>query len=58
MTDDDKNSWNGNEKRSGTDRRQTTDRRDEVRFEPGKPDRRKNRGRRKTDQDPWSKGTV
>ncbi len=58
MTEDDKHNWNGNEQRSGTDRRQTTDRREEVRFEPGKPDRRKNRGRRTTDQDPWTKGAV
>ncbi len=58
MTDDNKDNWNGNEKRSGNDRRQQKDRRDDVRFEPGKPDRRKNRGRRKGDKDPWDKGTV
>ena len=58
MTDENKNNWNGNERRSGNDRRQQKDRRDDVRFEPGKPDRRKNRGRREPDQDPWSKGSV
>ncbi len=58
MTDEDKNNWNGREKRSGTDRRKTNDRRDEIRYEPGKPDRRKNRGRREAEQDPWSKGSA
>ena len=58
MTDADKNNWSGNEKRAGTDRRKHNDRREEVRFEPGKPHRRKNRGRRIEDKDPWDKGTV
>ncbi len=50
--------WNGIDRRSGEDRRKQKDRREEVRFEPGKSDRRKNRGRRPGDQDPWSKGVV
>lgn len=58
MSDEQEKEWNGIERRSGKDRRQLHDRREEVRFEPGKPDRRKNKGRRKEDQDPWSKGTV
>ena len=57
MTDDN-NEWDGANRRSGEDRRKRPDRREEVRFEPGKPDRRKNKGRRKEDGDPWSKGTV
>ncbi|NVK44479.1 MAG: hypothetical protein HWE39_24890 [Oceanospirillaceae bacterium] len=57
MTDDNKE-WNGIERRSGEDRRKAPDRRQDIRFEPGKPDRRKNKGRRKEDGDPWSKGTV
>ncbi|MFC6669057.1 hypothetical protein [Marinobacterium aestuariivivens] len=57
MTDEEQE-WNGIERRSGKDRRQNPDRREEVRFEPGKPGRRKNKGRRKEDGDPWSKGTV
>ncbi len=42
-------------KRSNQDRRKHGDRRDEIRFEPGKADRRKNRGRRKEDRDAWDK---
>ncbi len=42
-------------KRSHQDRRQHGDRREEIRFEPGKADRRKNRGRRKEDHDAWYK---
>lgn len=45
--------WDGKERRSGEDRRKSHDRRDDIRFEPGKPDRRKNRGRRKEEFDPW-----
>lgn len=45
----------GSEKRSGKDRRELKDRRDEIRFEPGKPDRRQNSGRRKGDDDLWTK---
>lgn len=45
----------GSEKRSGKDRRELKDRRDEIRFEPGKPDRRQNNGRRKGDDDLWTK---
>ncbi|WP_192826726.1 hypothetical protein [Marinobacterium stanieri] len=47
--------WTGRERRKNPDRRQTPDRRDEIRFEPGKQDRRKDRGRRKDEQDPWMK---
>ncbi|GAA0681895.1 hypothetical protein GCM10009104_03310 [Marinobacterium maritimum] len=47
--------WNGRERRKTSDRRQTPDRRQDIRFEPGNPDRRKNRGRRKEDKDPWQK---
>lgn len=34
-------------------RRKTPDRRQEIRFEPGKTNRRKNAGRRKDDGDKW-----
>ena len=34
-------------------RRKNTDRREDIRFEPGKDDRRKSAGRRKTDGDLW-----
>ncbi len=47
--------WNGRERRKASDRRQTPDRRQDIRFEPGNPDRRKSRGRRKEDKDPWQK---
>jgi hypothetical protein len=36
-------------------RRKVTDRRQEIRFEPDREDRRKNGGRRKTDQIFWNK---
>ena len=36
-----------------TDRRSGADRRAEVRFEPGKPNRRQLINRRKHDLDPW-----
>ncbi|MBP0047975.1 hypothetical protein H9C73_04455 [Marinobacterium sp. AK62] len=49
------NDWNGRERRKGHDRRQAADRREDIRFEPGKSDRRQSRGRRKEDQDPWHK---
>jgi hypothetical protein len=45
--------WNGRERRKTPDRRQTPDRREEIRFELDKPDRRRNRGRRKDEHDPW-----
>jgi len=45
----------GDEVRSGIDRRQIKDRREEIRFEPHKKDRRKNDGRRKDDNDLWTK---
>ncbi len=46
---------NGRNVRSGKDRRELQDRRADVRFEPDNPDRRKNKGRRKEDNDLWSK---
>ena len=46
--------WNGHERRSGRDRRTHHDRREEIRFEPGKTDRRKGHGRRKGEQDIWN----
>lgn len=53
MDNNDNEQWSGRNRRSGQDRRQLHDRREEVRFEPGKPNRRKGRGRRKEDKDPW-----
>lgn len=52
-TDRETPEWNGRERRSGEDRRQQADRREEIRFEPGKSDRRRNRGRRNEDRDIW-----
>lgn len=48
----DNGSYNGPERRQ-EQRRKTTDRRVEIRFEPGKEDRRQSKGRRKTDGDIW-----
>lgn len=45
--------WNGRERRKNPDRRQHPDRREDIRFEPGRQDRRLSRGRRKEDHDPW-----
>ena len=45
--------WDGQNRRHGHERRTHHDRREEVRFEPGKPDRRKNHGRRREDKDIW-----
>ena len=42
-------------RRSGRDRRQQSDRREDIRFEPGKKDRRESRGRREEDGDVWTK---
>ncbi|MFY0677721.1 MAG: hypothetical protein JXR18_10580 [Neptuniibacter sp.] len=47
--------FEGRNRRSGTDRRTHSDRRDDIRFEPGKVDRRKTKGRRTEDNDPWDK---
>ena len=44
-------SYNSEERRRRM-RRSNTDRREEVRFEPGKDDRRQNTGRRKDDKQP------
>ena len=48
----DNGTYNGPEQRK-EQRRKNTDRRLDIRFEPGKDDRRKNSGRRKTDGDLW-----
>jgi len=45
--------YSGNDKRR-EQRRKVTDRRSAIRFEPDREDRRKTRGRRKTDKDIWS----
>lgn len=47
--------YEGRNRRSGQDRRVHKDRRDDIRFEPGKKDRRQSRGRRVEDQDLWDK---
>lgn len=47
--------WTGRERRKNPDRRQTPDRREDIRFDLSKQDRRKDRGRRKDEQDPWMK---
>lgn len=49
------NDPHGSEMRSGQDRRKKKDRRTDIRFEPENPDRRKNSGRRKEDNDLWTK---
>jgi hypothetical protein len=51
--DNDNQEWHGRERRAGDDRRQGHDRREEIRFEPGKKDRRKTQGRRAEDRDLW-----
>lgn len=55
---EDQLSWDGVERRSGDDRRSDCDRREEIRFEPHKPNRRHNTGRRKEDFNPWRKAFV
>lgn len=52
MNDIDNGSYVDEDRRK-EQRRKSTDRRDEIRFEPNKDDRSKNRGRRKTDADIW-----
>lgn len=52
MKDIDNGTYVGEDRRKEP-RRKSTDRREDIRFEPGKDDRRKNRGRRKTDGDVW-----
>lgn len=47
--DTDKPAYNGTERRKSA-RRSATDRRTEVRWEPKKPNRRQNAGRRSTDR--------
>jgi len=48
----DNGTYTGPERRSDQ-RRKKTDRREDVRFEPGKDDRRQGKGRRKSDGDLW-----
>jgi len=52
MSSIDNGTYTGPERRR-EQRRKNPDRREEIRFEPGKEDRRKNKGRRKTDGDIW-----
>lgn len=48
------NLFNGEERRSGVERRKASDRRDDIRFEPSKPPRRKNPyGRRAGENTAW-----
>lgn len=49
--DPEKREYSGEERRK-RNRRENTDRRQEVRFEPGKDDRRQEEGRRKGDKQP------
>ncbi len=51
MTTEDE--WHGRERRHTPDRRVQSERREDIRFEPGKKDRRQNRGRRGEDRDLW-----
>lgn len=48
----DNGTYTGPERRSDQ-RRKKTDRREDIRFEPGKDDRRQGKGRRKSDGDLW-----
>jgi len=50
----DEKAYKGPERRR-SQRRKTADRRQEIRFEPDREDRRKNKGRRKTDGAFWNK---
>lgn len=52
-TDSSSSQWHGRERRCGHDRRRRLDRRDEIRYEPGRQNRRRNRGRRLEDRDLW-----
>ncbi|WP_438951085.1 hypothetical protein [Porticoccus sp.] len=52
MKDIDNGSYVGEDRRK-EQQRKSDDRREDIRFEPDKEDRRKNRGRRKTDGDIW-----
>ncbi len=50
---------NGEERRSGFDRRKTPDRREDIRFEPSKPPRRKlPYGRRQGELTAWQQSSV
>ena len=51
-TDDPETKDYAGEERRKRDRRVSADRRKEIRFEPGKDDRRQNGGRRKGDKQP------
>jgi len=48
----DNGTYTGPERRSDQ-RRKKSDRREDIRFEPGKDDRRQGKGRRKSDGDLW-----
>lgn len=51
--------WKGRERRSGVaDRRVQESRRGDIRFEPGKPDRRQSYGRRAQDSLGWSSKSI
>lgn len=52
MSTFDNGTYNGPEQRK-EQRRKNSDRREDIRFEPGKDDRRKGAGRRSTDGDLW-----
>ena len=47
--------WDGNEYQSGQVRRIRYEKRDEIRYEPNKPNRRKDDGRRHGDLNIWKK---
>lgn len=47
MVNDQQGGYRGPERRSGKERRQTPDRREEIRWEPGKDNRRSGKDRRK-----------
>lgn len=53
MAEDKNSDYKGPQQRR-EHRRKSKDRREDIRFEPGKEDRRKNRGRRKDDENFWN----
>ena len=55
---EEKDTYEGPERRTGKDRRVSTDRRDMIRFEPDKDDRRKQKERRKKDVDMWERRDI
>lgn len=56
MTNDKQGGYQGPERRSGKERRQSPDRREEIRWEPGKINRRSGKDRRKTNR--WDDTTI